>query len=464
MSKSKRYSRLALTAAVMASLSALASPAFAGRVGLSGLQADETYDQFIVRYRDGSAERADVGKAKGALKKAAAGKIAGKSLAIGHERRLGIGADLVKVDRKLDRVEAEALMRQIAAAPEVEFVEVNARMLPVMTPNDTHYNVQWGFSDADAGIRAESAWNVATGEGVVVAVIDTGITEHSDLSTNVLPGYDFISDAALARDGNGRDNNPADQGDWTSRRNECGWRHAASNSSWHGTHVAGTIAAVTNNAKGVAGTAFNASVVPVRVLGKCGGTLADIADAITWASGGAVPGVPANANPAEVINMSLGGSGVCGDVYQNAINGAVQRGTTVVVAAGNDNSDAANFRPASCANVITVASIESNGARSGFSNYGAAIDVAAPGGGIGSTANAGTTVPGAETYVYMSGTSMAAPHVAGVVALVQSVAAAPKTPAEVEALLKDTAAAFPANPDRVIGDGIVDANAAVTAP
>ena len=159
-------------------------------------------------------------------------------------------------------------------------------------------------------MRIPGAWDVATGTGVTVAVIDTGITAHPDLDANVLPGYDFVSDATAARDGNGRDANAQDQGDWYAA-GECG-QPTAGNTSWHGTHVAGTVAAVTGNATGVAGVAPNAKVVPVRVLAKCGGSLSDIADAIVWASGGTVAGIPANANPAKVINMSLGGSGACG--------------------------------------------------------------------------------------------------------------------------------------------------------
>ncbi|MEE7566353.1 S8 family serine peptidase, partial [Xanthomonas sp. Kuri4-3] len=182
-----------------------------------------------------------------------------------------------------------------------------------------------------------------------------------------------------------------------------------------GTHVAGTIAAVTNNAVGVAGTAYNAKIVPVRVLGRCGGYTSDIADAIVWASGGSVSGVPANANPAEVINMSLGGSGTCSTTYQNAINGAVSRGTTVVVAAGNSATNVSSSVPANCANVIAVAATTSAGAKASFSNYGTGIDVSAPGQGILSTLNSGTTTPGNASYASYNGTSMAAPHVAGVV-------------------------------------------------
>jgi serine protease len=371
---------------------------------------------------------------------------------------------VIRASRNLSRAEAVEAMRQLAAMPGVEYVEPDLVMRPALTPNDPRYPEQWGFFDADAGIRANTAWDVATGTGVIVAVLDTGRTVHSDLDANTVPGYDFISNATTANDGGGRDANDADPGDWTT--GQCG---AASNSSWHGTHVAGTVAAVTNNARGVAGTAFGARVMHVRVLGTCGGATSDIADAITWASGGTVSGVPtlAASQVARVINLSLGGSGTCGTTTQNAINGAVARGSTLVVAAGNSNVNVSNATPANCANVIAVASVTSSSSRSSFSNFGAGIDVSAPGSAILSTLNAGTTVPGAESYASYSGTSMATPHVAGVVALMQSRRIAQgralMTPAEVESTLRSTAYPLAGTCTGGCGAGIVDARAAVDA-
>lgn len=210
-------------------------------------------------------------------------------------------------DRKLDRVDSESLMRRLAADPAVKRVEVDILMRPLLVPNDPGLPQQWAMGATAASINIRPAWDRSTGKGIVVAVIDTGITNHPDLAANVLPGYDFIVDPATARDGTARDANAADQGDWAAA-NECGPGASASNSSWHGTHVAGIVAAVGNNAVGVVGTAFNARILPLRVLGRCGGYMSDIADAIVWASGGKVSGVPTNPNPATVINLSLGGT------------------------------------------------------------------------------------------------------------------------------------------------------------
>ncbi|EAU66549.1 S8 family serine peptidase [Stigmatella aurantiaca] len=450
----------ALTATSALGVAAVGRPAeAAGRVELNALQAEGQYNRFIVKYREDSAEFAQPESVQRHLDATTQRAVALKGaapLVLGHVRRLAVGADVVSVDRKLDRTGAETLMREIAADPNVEYVEVDRLNKPFATPNDTRYGEQWHYFDAVGGLNLPPAWDLATGSGVVVAVLDTGITNHSDLNANVVPGYDFIVDTAVAGDGNGRDADPSDPGDF-----EGGY-----SSSWHGTHVAGTIAAVTNNSKGVAGVAYGAKISPVRVLGRGGGYDSDISDAIIWASGGSVSGVPANANPAKVINLSLGGSGSCGSTSQSAINAAVGRGTVLVIAAGNSNANVSGFSPANCNNVIAVAANGKTGARASYSNYGSLIDVTAPGGdgsyGILSTLNTGSTTPGSETYdgTYQ-GTSMAAPHVAGVVALIQSVAS--KTPAEIETILKSTARALPGSCTGGCGAGIVDAYAAVQA-
>ena len=447
----------ALALATTVALSSLAAPAFAAeRINLSGLQASEQYDRFIVKYVDGSPEQASARERDAALKSATGAvpsSVRGAPLALRHERRMAVGAEVVSTSRKLDRVEAESLMRQLAANPNVEYVEVDQLLQHALTPNDPRYSQQWGYFNATGGIRADQAWDVSTGSGVVIAVLDTGSTSHSDLNANTIAGYDMISDATVGGDGNGRDSNPADPGDY----------YGGNSSSWHGTHVAGTVAARTNNGVGVAGTAFNARISHVRVLGRGGGYTSDIADGIIWASGGSVSGVPANQNPAEVINLSLGGQGSCGSATQNAINGAVSRGTTVVVAAGNSNMNVSGFTPANCSNVIAVAATDQNGSRASFSNYGTGIDISAPGVGIMSTLNSGSTTPGSESYASYNGTSMAAPHVAGVVALMQSAASSPLTPAQIESIIKSTARPLPGSCSGGCGAGIINAKAAVDA-
>jgi serine protease len=458
--------------AAQAAFAAGAQPA--PRVDLSAFQSGTQFDQFIVKYRAGTPEATNAAELNRSLQTAAVGAnqmvqaarlqrgeraAPGKPLAANHVRRMALGADVVSTSQKLGAAEAEMLMRQIAANPNVEYVQIDRVMTHMLTPNDTNYSQQWGYTDADAGIRANTAWDVANGSGIIVAVLDTGYVTHSDLAANIVAGYDFITNTTTAGDGNGRDSNPADPGDYS----------GGNPSSWHGTHVAGTVAAVTNNGKGVAGTAWGAKVMPVRVLGRGGGSTSDIADAIIWASGGAVSGVPtlSAANAADVINMSLGGGGSCDATTQAAINSAVSRGTTVVVAAGNSNANASGFTPASCNNVINVASVTSASARSSFSNYGTLIDVSAPGSGILSTLNAGTAGPGAESYASYNGTSMASPHVAGAVALVQSrrlaLGLAMYTPAQVEAQLKSTAYALAGACSGGCGAGIINAKALVDA-
>jgi serine protease len=465
----KSFKPHALAAALIVAMAPMGSALAADGarvVNKAAVESGAEFSGFIVKFRDGTAERAVPTMVARSLQgvDAMMAKSSRGAPGLRHFRRMGLGADVVRASRKLSAAEAVQAMEQLAAMPGVEYVEPDLIMRPALTPNDPRYNEQWGFFSATAGIRANTAWDVATGTGIIVAVLDTGQATHSDMTGNLVAGYDFISSTTVANDGGGRDSNPADPGDWTT--GQCG---PAQGSSWHGTHVAGTVAARTNNGVGVAGTAFNAKVMPVRTLGTCGGSTSDIADAIIWSSGGTVSGVTTltASQKAHVINMSLGGSGSCGTTTQNAINGAVSRGTTVVVAAGNSNANAANFTPASCANVINVASITSSGARSSFSNFGTSIDVSAPGSGILSTLNSGSTTPGSESYASYSGTSMAAPHVAGTVALVQSRRLALGlplyTPAEVESLLKSTAYPLPGACSGGCGAGIINARAAVDA-
>ena len=462
-SKNSRLHRRALALAVSAVFLSGAAMA-ADRVSISGLETSGPVNGFIVRYRDGSASKLSVATQQRSLDQAASTAFGrAKALTLKHERTLGIGAELVQADRPLDRTEAETLMRQIATNPDVEFVEPNLLVQATLTPNDTYYYLQYGFQNGVGGSNANLAWDKGfLGAGKIVAVIDTGYRPHVDLNANIINGYDFITSTAMSNDGNGRDSSALDPGDWATA-GQCYSGSPATNSSWHGTHVAGTVAAVTSNAAGVAGMAYKAKVLAVRALGRCGGTYADIADAITWSSGGTVAGVPAvGANKAQVINMSLGGGGACaaGSAVQLAINGALSRGTTVVVAAGNSNANVSGFTPAGCtgAGLIVVGATDSAAKKATFSNYGAGVDVSAPGVSIASTLNAGTTVPGADNYVYYSGTSMAAPHVAGLVALMHSKPSVDRTPAQAEVIIKANIKPFGAVPSPgPLGTGIIDA-------
>jgi serine protease len=450
-----RRRRHAVRTSLAVALACLAPLALA-----AGAKPPADYDQFIVKFRDGTAAHADAARRQQRLDAAAHAQ----GLKVGQLRRLAVGADVVRTDRVLDAAGVRDFIARLRADPRVEYAEVDTRMHAHFVPNDPFYPSQWHYSDAVAGIGLESAWGLADGSGQVVAVVDTGVTAHTDLAGKVIVGYDFITAPFISNDGDGRDADPSDPGDWVTA-NECLTGNPARNSSWHGTHVAGTVAAVTNNGKGVAGVAFGATVQPVRVLGKCGGVASDISDAIVWASGGLVFDAPANPTPANVINLSLGGAGTCGASTQAAIDVAVARGAVVVVSAGNDNADAANATPASCDNVLTVAALGRTGARASYSNYGAVVDIAAPGGDGGyavwSTLNSGTQGPYTQNYAGYSGTSMAAPHVAGVAALIGDAANGGLDPAQIMMLIQETSRPIPVACAQGCGAGLVDAAAAV---
>ncbi|MET3176378.1 UNVERIFIED_ORG: subtilisin family serine protease [Arthrobacter sp. UYCu721] len=426
--------------------------------------ADVPTDQFIVGIKD-KARTASMAAGEAATE--AASKVGAQAKGL---RQTATGAHVVKTDRALAADEAAGFLTALRADPDVEYAEPDAIMQTATTePNDGLYPLQWDLWEEPASLRAPGAWGVSRGEGVVVAVVDTGITSHSELDANVLPGYDMISSAPAARDGDGRDADPTDEGDWVSA-GQCTSTNGDGISSWHGTHVAGTIAAIADNNIGVTGVAPEAKILPMRALGACGGYSSDIADSIIWAAGGAVAGTSMNANPARVINLSLGGINACSATYQNAINFAYNSGAAVVVSAGNSNRRAADSSPANCQNVITVAASGRTGDRAPYSNYGSAVDVTAPGGdmrvdtysGILSTSNFGTTTADEEAYEFLQGTSMAAPNVAGVAALMMSEIGSLMTPAKVEARLKETARPLESITCWVgCGSGLVDATAAL---
>lgn len=386
---------------------------------------------------------------------------ADQGIALQGLRTTGTGADVVLIAQRLDATRLAGLIAALRAEAGVDYVEEDRLMRPVFVPNDSRYNEQWHYAETVGGIRAPEAWDGSNGSGAIVAVLDTGYRPHADLAASILPGYDMISDVDVANDGDLRDADASDPGDWV-KTFECG-ANPPENSSWHGTHVSGTIAALTNNAKGVAGVAFGAKILPVRVLGKCGGYTSDIADAIVWASGGSVPGVPASPYKANIISMSLGGSGACDSTTKAAIKGAIARGTAVIAAAGNDGEDASKHSPGNCPGVIAVAATGRTGGRASYSNYGSTVAIAGPGGdgsdGVLSTLNTGTKAPGKDSYAFYQGTSMATPHVAAVAALLYGLKP-DLSVSQLRTALTSTARAFPASCSGC-GSGIVDAAAAV---
>lgn len=449
------FSRRAGMFAAALAIAAAGLSAWAGGpsdLALPGISsAASSTDRFIIKLRDPAA---DVRSRLPAI-------AAAMGTSFTYVRAMSGGSYVVRAATELPLASARSMASRLMLDPSIAYIEPDRKVFPMRVPNDPMYGSQWNYYEAAGGIGMPGAWDITTGSpSVVVAVIDTGYRPHADLAGRLLPGYDFIDDVAVSNDGDGRDPDASDPGDFG-----CG---GTGNSSWHGTHVMGTIGAASNNGYGVAGINWVSKILPVRVLGRCGGYTSDIADAMRWAAGISVPGVPANPTPARVENLSLGDANACSSTFQSAIDDVVARGTVVVVAAGNSNADAAGFEPAGCNNVIAVAATTRNGAKTAFTNFGSKVAIAAPGEAILSTLNAGTTVPGADAYAYYSGTSMASPHVAGVASLLLSQNPA-LTPAQVKQRLQLTARPFPTGTGSDCtttrcGAGIVDAAAALAPP
>jgi serine protease len=423
------------------------------------------------------------------------------------------GATLVQVDVALDVDEAQAVAQEVAGARGVELAVPNYEVRPFGAPptstDDPAFASQHNLWDARASspggysVKAPSFWGTTRGSAdTVVAVLDTGVDlTHPDLQGQLVPGYDLVDDEFTcapsgacsnrgtfinAGDRNGLDGDPSDPGDWMDAAyvKACGGGRTKDDyapSSWHGTHVAGIVAAKADNGIGIAGVAPGVRVQPVRVLGHCGGTTWDTLLGIMWASGADLPvalddpyydDVPVNPTPADVINMSLGSTVTDGadraalcDLYGQVVAESRARGTTVVAAAGNDsftkNVSAGYSVPAACPGVISVGATSRTGHRSYYSQAGASVDISAPGGdeildesSIPSTVNAGRTVPTAPAYEEYEGTSMAAPHVAAAAALLYSQGAT--SPTTVEQVLERSVTRFPARSSRYAAYTVTD--------
>lgn len=330
---------------------------------------------------------------------------------------------VIQTSKSLNKYQAKEFMEKVASDPDVASVEPDYINHPAylqdvtFTYNDPQYSKQWNLTNPTTGVQNTGNARLRRGAHVKVAVLDTGYVPHPDLVTGMANGYDFISDPLSARDGDGRDPNPRDEGDYAPY-NLCKDQANAHTSTWHGTSVAGIIGARGGNGMGIVGTADLARVQPVRVLGRCGGRTSDIADAIIWAAGGHVDGVPDNTYPAKIINMSLGTVSRCPAAYQRAIDIARSKGAIVVAAAGNGNTEASKYAPANCRGVITVGATTKAGTRASFSNYGTRVNISAPGEDILTLSMNSLDRPDNTkfSYDYESGTSMAAPHVSALLA------------------------------------------------
>jgi serine protease len=372
-------------------------------------------------------------------------------LTLSEARHIISGIHLMRVQAQPGGEPAAAILVRLRADPEVEYAEPDQRRHAYATPDDALFSSQWYMQHTQASaVDAVGAWDLTTGSaGVVIADLDTGVRfDHPDLrdasANRLLAGYDMIGPGpdgsfSTGNNGHGRSPDASDPGDWISSgdlKNPLFASCTVSNSSWHGTRVAGILGAITNNQTGIAGIAWSGWVLPVRVLGKCGGYDSDILAAMAWAAGMHVDGVPDNAYPARVLNMSLGATGSCPAAYQQLVDELVVVGVLVVVSAGNEGGPV--DAPANCAGVAGIAGLRQVGTKVGYSSLGPEIALSAPAGNcvntgagqpclfsIETTTNNGTTVPAANIYTDETnlnvGTSFSAPIVAGIAGLMLGV-------------------------------------------
>ena len=393
-----------------------------------------------------------------------------KRTGLALELKREISSRMLASTVELGDASSTAALERLRTDPAVEYVTIDQRRFPQATnPNDTLFVNQWYLKDTEpSAVNAIGAWDREVGStGVVIAVLDTGVLyDHPDLGRadrggKLLPGFDFVSLSHMTNDGDGRDANPSDPGDWvdsSDKANSAFTNCDTTGSSWHGTRVAGMIGALTNNSSGVAGLDWNSFILPVRVLGKCGGIDSDILAGMRWAAGLHVPGVPDNPTPARILNASLGSTGACEASYRDVIEELTARKVLLVISAGNDGTLVSS--PGNCPGVAAVAAIRHAGSKVGFSSLGPEVTLAAPGGNcvninggpclfsLDTTSNNGSTVPGTHTFTDQFnsnlGTSFSAPIVSGIAALMLSRNANLST-AQMLDRLREGARPFPAS-------------------
>ncbi len=422
------------------------------------------------------------------------------SMPLSLHRSIRPGLHVAAAGQPLKRAEMQQLIQQLRQDPRVEYAEIDERIQPQYSPSDPYYgSSQWNLRSSAPGVEGGAslpgAWdfglgaNAAAGQGVVVAVLDTGIRPHAELAGRILPGYDFVSDTDTANDQNDQwDSDPSDPGDWVSESDRAQAAFAGcavSPSSWHGTSMAGTIAAASNNGRDIAGVAPLARILPVRVFGKCGGHVSDVIAGLYW-SVGIVPEPPAgsnrppvNPNPARVINLSMAAEGSCSQAFQEAIDKARALGALVVAAAGNHASgdtSTALPQPASCRGVIAVTAHTRRGDLADYANVHSDVTLSAPGGGSGRSqltgdgdliialSNSGSSSPSSDSLTQIAGTSIAAAQVSGVAALLLGLQPGWNAD-QIELALTRSARGFPDNSycfeSGLCGAGMLDAAAAV---
>ena len=460
----------------------------AAPVAAAGASTPVYTGSYIVRWRDGVAVDAEADTARIRRVESNIG------LSLSVKRPMSGTLQLLSV-KDAHGEAPEAIAMRLRNDPRVaDAVPDRWLRLHDTTPNDPDLSYQSPYmgppTNSLGGANLLRAWDRSRGSAsIVVAVVASGYLPHPDLVGRIVAGYDFITSTSVSQDGDGRDADPTDPGDYVPSGTSCGDDSGPSNSTWHGTRVASVLGAMTNNGQDIAGVDWNARIQPVRGSGRCGALLSDTIDGMRWAGGLSVPNVPPNPTPARVINISLGG-GTCSSIEQQTVNDLNAAGVVVVAATGN--SAGAVAAPADCAGVIAVTAHANDGENASYANVGPEVAISAPGGGCGNSrvsvsggvttcmaasgqsyiftlSNSGAAGP--TTYVTLGsqGTSFAAPMVSGVVSMMLAVNPS-LTPAQITTMLKSTARPHPTNTYCTTGNnagtcgaGLLDADGALAA-